>query len=140
MTDIAGWLEKIGLGKYAEAFRSNDIDFDVLPALGPDELKELGVSLGDRQRLLKAIAARSGAAAETPVPVAQAGKTPAVPAPAPSAPAQEPTAERRQLTVLFADLVGSTALSQALDPEDLRDVLHAYHEAVTAAIHDAGGF
>lgn len=62
MTDIAAWLEEIGLQKYTEAFHANDIDFDVLPALGPDELKELGVSLGDRQRLLKAIAARSGTA------------------------------------------------------------------------------
>jgi len=130
MTDITGWLEEIGLGKYAEAFRSNDIDFDVLPELGADELKELGVSLGDRQRLLKAIAARSAPAPETP---------PAS-APAPAAPAPEPSAERRQLTVLFADLVGSTALSQALDAEDLRDVLHGYHDAVTAAIRDTGGF
>ena len=140
MSDIAGWLEEIGLGKYAEAFRSNDIDFDVLPALGLDELKELGVSLGDRQRLLKAIAARSGTTAETPAPSAPAMETPAAPAPAPSAPAPEPSAERRQLTVLFADLVGSTALSQALDAEDLRDVLHAYHDAVTSAIRDSGGF
>jgi class 3 adenylate cyclase len=120
-------------GEIRRGFRSNDIDFDVLPALGPDELKELGVSLGDRQRLLKAIAARSGPAAETPAPSAPA-------APAPAAPAPEPSAERRQLTVLFADLVGSTALSQALDAEDLRDVLHGYHDAVTAAIRDAGGF
>ena len=118
MTDITGWLDEIGLGKYAEAFRSNDIDFDVLPELGPDELKELGVSLGDRQRLLKAIAARSAPVAETPAAP--------LPAPAPSAPVPEPSAERRQLTVLFADLVGSTALSQALDAEDLRDVLHRY--------------
>jgi class 3 adenylate cyclase/tetratricopeptide (TPR) repeat protein len=150
MSDIAGWLDEIGLGKYAEAFRSNDIDFDVLPTLGLDELKELGVSLGDRQRLLKAIAARSGPTAETPAPSAPAMETPAASppaplapapsAPAPSAPAPEPSAERRQLTVLFADLVGSTALSQALDAEDLRDVLHGYHDAVTAAIRDAGGF
>jgi class 3 adenylate cyclase len=134
MTHITRWLDEIGLAKYAEAFRSNDIDFDVLPALGPDELKEeLGVSLGDRQRLLKAIAARSGPATETPAPSAPA-------APAPAAPAPEPSAERRQLTVLFADLVGSTALSQALDAEDLRDVLHGYNDAVTAAIRDAGGF
>ena len=103
------------------------------------------MSLGDRPRLLKAIAARSGPAAETPAPSAPA----AAPAPAASAalapaasasPAPEPSAERRQLTVLFADLVGSTALSQALDAEDLRDVLHGYHDAVTAAIRDAGGF
>ena len=140
MSDIARWLEEIGLGKYAEAFRSNDIDFDVVPALGQDELKELGVSLGDRRRLLKAIAARSGTTAETPAPSAPAMETPAAPAPVPSAPAPEPSAERRQLTVLFADLVGSTALSQAIDAEDLRDVLHGYHDTVTAAISEAGGF
>src|ERR1700730_11194476 len=138
MADIAGWLGEIGLEKYVEVFRSNDIDFDVLPSLGPNELKELGVSLGDRQRLLKAIAARSGRAAEASAPTAAALEARA--APAPSAPAPEPAAERRQLTVLFADLVGSTALSQALDAEDLRDVLHGYHDAVTAAIRDAGGF
>src|SRR4029077_19463370 len=136
MTDISGWLDEIGLAKYAEAFRSNDIDFDVLPELGADELKEFGVSLGDRQRLLKAIAARSGPAADPPAAPAAAAPAP----PAPAAPAPEPSAERRQLTVLFADLVGSTALSQALDAEDLRDVLRGYHEAVTAAIRDAGGF
>ncbi len=146
MTGVTAWLKEIGLEKYADAFRSNDIDFDVLSALGPDELKELGVSLGDRPRLLKAIAARSGPAAETPVPSAPAAAAPAATAPAapsataPSAPAPEPSAERRQLTVLFADLVGSTALSQALDAEDLCDVLHGYHDAVTAAIRDAGGF
>src|SRR3954464_4720941 len=100
MTGIAAWLEEIGLGKYADAFRSNDIDFDVLPALGQDELKELGVSLGDRQRLLKAIAARSAPAAEIPAPSAPAASTPV--APAPSMPVPEPSAERRQLTVLFA--------------------------------------
>jgi class 3 adenylate cyclase/tetratricopeptide (TPR) repeat protein len=143
MTDIAAWLEEIGLQKYTEAFRSNDIDFDVLPALGPDELKELGVSLGDRQRLLKAIAARSGTPAETSASGVRA--TSATVAPAPAAPPQpaplpEPSEERRQLTVLFADLVGSTALSQALDAEDLRDVLRGYQNTVTAAIRDAGGF
>jgi class 3 adenylate cyclase/tetratricopeptide (TPR) repeat protein len=138
MIDIAGWLEEIGLGKYAESFRSNDIDFDVLPDLGPDELKELGVSLGDRQRLLRAIAARSAETAQSPAPNAPPAPAPA--APAPSTPGPEPSAERRQLTVLFADLLSSTALSQALDAEDLRDVLRGYHDAVTAAIRDAGGF
>src|SRR5271168_2330310 len=104
MTGIAAWLEEIGLEKYADAFRSNDIDFDVLPALGQDELKELGVSLGDRQRLLKAIAARSGAAAEihapsapaTSAPVAPAPVAPAPAAPPPPMPVPDPLAERRQ--------------------------------------------
>jgi hypothetical protein len=84
MTDIAEWLDEIGLGKYAEAFRANDIDFDVLPELGADELKELGVSLGDRQRLLKAIVARSGPAAESPASSAPGAAAPAAAAPAPA--------------------------------------------------------
>ena len=143
MTSIMEWLEEIGLEKYSDAFRSNDIDFDVLPALGQDDLKELGVSLGDRQRLLKAIAARFGTAAESPVPSAPTPSTPVAPAaaePAPPTPMPEPSAERRQLTILFADLVGSTALSQTLDAEDLRDVLRGYLEAVTTVMRDAGGF
>jgi uncharacterized protein YidB (DUF937 family) len=97
MTGILAWLEEIGLGKYADAFRSNDIDFDVLPALGQDELKELGVSLGDRQRLLKAIAARLRTAAEIPTPSAPTTSAPVVPAPAApaaAAPVPEPSAER----------------------------------------------
>jgi hypothetical protein len=76
MTGIAAWLEENRTGKIRRRLRSNDIDFDVLHALGQDELKELGVSLGDRQRLLKAIAARAGAAAEIPAPSAPATSAP----------------------------------------------------------------
>jgi class 3 adenylate cyclase/tetratricopeptide (TPR) repeat protein len=127
MKDIAVWLEEIGLAKHSETFRSHDIDFDVLPALDENELKELGLSLGDRKRLLRAIAELSEAVPETPAQ--------AVP---PST--AVPSAERRQLTVLFVDLVDSTALSQQLDAEDLRDVMRGYHEAVARVIRDADGF
>src|SRR3984893_18801130 len=129
MADIAGWLGEIGLEKYVEVFRSNDIDFDVLPSLGPNELKELGVSLGDRQRLLKAIAARSGRAAETSAPSAPAMEARA--APAPSAPAPEPAAERRQLTGLFAKFMGDGVLVYFGYPQASED---AAERAVTASL------
>jgi len=117
-----------------EAFRDNDIDLDVLSALTDDDLKELGVSLGDRKRLRLALAEAPAAGpaappSPEPPPVAPTFVAPTLVAP-----------ERRQLTVLFADLVASTALSRDLDPEDLRDLLTAYHQAVSAAIRDAGGF
>ncbi len=120
MRDIAAWLAEIGLAKHGDTFRANAIDFDVLSALEENDLKELGLPLGDRKRLLRAISALGKSGNE------------ALPSAA--------SPERRQLTVLFADLVGSTALSQALDPEDLRDVMLGYHEAVAAAIRDGGGF
>src|SRR5262249_37287458 len=113
--DIRTWLAGQGLAKYSEAFASNDIDLDVLPELTDADLKDLGVvSLGDRKRLLKAIASLSAAKAPTVVPTA----TP----PSPT------DAERRQITVLFCDLVGSTALASRLDAEDVRDVIRTYHK------------
>src|SRR5262249_7487205 len=127
MGDIAAWLEQIGLAKYSETFRANAIDFDVLPELEENELKELGLPLGDRKRLLRAIAELDKTTANRPSRSALA--TPS-----------GRSAERRQLTVLFVDLVDSTPLSQTLDPEDLRDVMHAYHEAVAGAIRRSGGF
>jgi class 3 adenylate cyclase len=108
------------LAKYAEAFASNDIGLDVLPELTDADLKELGVaSLGDRKRLLKAIASLPAAKAPTVMPTA----TPRAPT----------DAERRQLTVLFCDLVGSTALSACMDPEDLREIISAYNARTLAA-------
>ena len=121
--DISEWLEGLGLDKYTAIFAENDIGFDVLPDLTQELLKDLGVaSLGDRVRLLKAIETldtnASGAVAETEILV----------------PSQPVEAERRQLTVMFCDLVGSTALSQQLDPEDLRDVMRRYQDAVAGAV------
>ena len=126
MGDIAAWLEQIGLAKYGETFRANAIDFDVLPELDENELKELGLPLGDRKRLLRAIAELKETAAN------RSRDTSAAPI--------GPSAERRQLTVLFVDLVGSTALSQTLDPEDLREVMRSYNETVARTVRDGGGF
>jgi class 3 adenylate cyclase len=111
--DVGGWLRGLGLGQYEEKFRDNKVDTDVLPRLTVDDLKDIGVSaVGDRRRLLAAIAALADAApSETPRPHE-------------SAPPRNPciAAERRQITVMFVDLVCSTGLAARLDPEDLKDV------------------
>src|SRR6202048_2891540 len=131
--DVASWLQQLGLAQYEPAFRDNEVDGDVLPDLTADDLIAIGVTaVGHRRKLLPAIAAL-GAAAPAPAPTA----TPAsLPPPAP-APAQ---AERRQLTVMFCDLVGSTALSTGMDPEDLRDVIASYQSRCSAAIRNYDGF
>lgn len=121
--DVKGWLHGLGLGRYAQAFADNDVDAAVLRTLTSDDLAALGVaSLGHRKRLIAAIAAL-GEPAQT-----------AEPQPAPA-----PHAERRRLTVMFVDLVGSTALSAGLDPEDMRGVLHTYQNTVTGEIARVGG-
>ena len=122
--DIAIWLRGLGLERYEVAFRDNDVDAEVLPELTADDLIGLGVtSIGHRRKLLAAIAALG-----TNSPVAQRGAAP---------PAD---AERRQLTVMFCDLVGSTALSSRLDPEDLREVIAGYHRAVADVVRSFDGF
>ena len=131
MTDLQGWLDSIGLGKYADAFAKNDLGFDVLPELTESDLKDLGLSMGDRKRLLKIIAALQAEPAEP------AGASPgSFPV---STPLPRTDAERRQLTVMFCDLVGSTALSEKLDPEDLREVIGAYRETCAGVITRFGG-
>src|SRR5580700_4809059 len=127
--DITGWLRELGLEQYAPAFRDNAIDAKILPSLTIEDLKDLGVtSVGHRRQLLDAIAAL-GSGALAAVPIAASGLVPA------------PTdAERRQLTVMFCDLVGSTALSTQFDPEDLRDLIGAYHRAVTVVVAGFDGF
>src|SRR3954447_13592481 len=127
--DVGAWLRELGLDQYEQAFRDNDIDTRVLPGLTADDLKEIGVvSVGHRRLLLQAIAALQAAAA--PVAPATGAAEPVV---APVAHAR-PQAERRQLTVMFADLVGSTALASRLDPEEMRDLLRAYQNAVAGEI------
>jgi len=122
--DIAAWLHGLGMQQYEAAFRDNAIDAAVLPELTTDDLKDLGVTLvGHRRKLLAAIAALRS-------------DTDAAPEPAPLG----ATAERRQLTVMFSDLVGSTELSARLDPEDLREVIADYHRAVTQVMAGFDGF
>lgn len=127
--DVVAWLCALGLGRYAPAFLENRIEADILPSLTVEDLKDLGVTLiGDRRRLLDAIVALDATAPASPV-------TPA----APAAPASA-EAERRQLTVMFCDLVGSTALSTRHDPEDLRELIGDYHRAVAEAVGSFDGF
>jgi class 3 adenylate cyclase/predicted ATPase len=127
MQQVADWLEKLGLGQYAQRFAENDIDFSVLPHLTDADLEKVGVSLGHRRKILAAIAELAGSA-QSPL---QAVK---------SEPKPQDTAERRQVTVMFSDLVGSTALSARMDPEDLREVISAYQKCVAETVQGLGGF
>ena len=133
--DIVVWLRSLGLGKYEAAFRENEIDETVLPSLTHETLKELGVTaVGHRLKLLDAIAALRNDAS---------GKAPSVDAATPSSVPNahpEDRVERRQVTVMFADMVGSTALSARMDPEDLREVISAYQKCVAETVQRFGGF
>ena len=121
--DVASWLRDLGLQRYEATFRENDVDAELLPNLTADDLKELGItSLGHRRRLLEAIAALRLEGTQTDDP---AHISPAPPTNPTGSVSSETTGERRQLTVMFCDLVGSTALSEKLDPEELRSLLHA---------------
>src|SRR6204780_523248 len=128
--DVVVWLRSLGLEKYEAAFRDNEVDESVLPNLTAEDLKELGVTaLGHRRKLLDAIAAlRTDEDAKTKATTQDSAGLP------PSTPTIEATAERRQLTVVFIDLVGSTVLGGELDPEDLIRLLSQYREACVAAI------
>jgi class 3 adenylate cyclase/predicted ATPase len=127
--DVVAWLRGLGLERYAAAFRDNDVDGEVLPALTSDDLISIGVtSVGHRRKLLAAIASLGAAP-----PAAAVAAAPR------DGPAQT-DAQRRQLTVMFCDLVGSTALSAQLDPEDLREVIATYHRAVANAVVALEGF
>ena len=125
--DLASWLRSLGLEKYEQAFREGEIDADILPELTDQDLEKLGIPLGHRKRLLKAIGTLGskdhavGAAPTSPRPSAD-------------------IAERRQVTVMFSDLVGSTALSARMDPEDLREVISAYQKGVAETVQRFGGF
>src|SRR5258705_7303218 len=121
MQQIADWLNTLGLGQYAQRFAVNDIDPSILRDLTDHDLETIGVSLGHRRKILRAIAELDEARPR-------------------SAAAPRAEAERRQLTVMFADLVGSTALSTRLDPEDLREIIGAYHRCCAEQIEKFGGF
>src|ERR1700751_5993920 len=129
MQQVADWLQKLGLGQYAQRFTENDIDVSVLPYLTDADLEKIGVSLGHRRKILAAIAELPGAA-----PPKQA-KVEGVVEPKP-----QDTAQRRQVTVMFSDLVGSTALAARMDPEDLREVISAYQKCVADTVQRFGGF
>jgi len=135
--DIEAWLRGLGLEQYAPAFRDNDIDADVVPRLTPEDLTAVGIlSVGHRRKLLDAIAALR--AEPAPAGERAAEVTAKRPIETPSASAS--SAERRQLTVMFCDLVGSTALASRLDPEDMRDVIGAYHACIAETIGQFDGF
>jgi hypothetical protein len=125
--DLGGWLRSLGLEEYETAFRQNHIDDTILPSLTAEDLKDLGIgSIGHRRKLIDAIALlRADATTKAP---------PGLPKPA------QDTAERRQVTVMFSDLVGSTALSARMDPEDLREVIAAYQKCVSDTVRRFGGF
>jgi len=131
MQQITDWLEKLGLSEYAKRFAENDIDFTILGDLTDQDLEKIGIaSLGHRRKLLRAIAN---------LDTNEKG-APAVAIAAPAAPLRLDSAERRQVTVMFADLVGSTALSARMDPEDLREVISAYQKCAAETVRRFGGF
>ena len=132
MQQIADWLKKLGLSEYAQRFAENHVDFSVLPELTDQDLKDLGIVLGDRRKLLRAIADLNG--------IEKIQSKPTEAATTPVAPQPQDSAERRQVSVMFADLVGSTALSARMDPEDLREIISAYQRCVTETVRRLGGF
>ena len=130
MQPIADWLEKLGMSEYAECFAESDIEIDVLSELTDQDLEKLGISLGRRRRMLRAIRELSSPVASAPA---------SAPGPSETKPAARDAAERRQLTVMFCDLVGSTGLSSRMDPEDLREVISVYQVACVKAIQSFDG-
>src|SRR5262252_3367835 len=128
MQQIADWLERLGMSEYAQCFAENRIDISVLRYLTDQDLKDIGVPLGHRRVMLAAIAKSAGVAATRPEPAPQIEAK------------VEESAERRQVTVMFSDLVGSTALSARMDPEDLRDVISGYQKCVAETVRRFDGF
>jgi class 3 adenylate cyclase len=125
--EISDWLEELGMAEYAKVFAENRVDVSVLPELTDLDLEKLGVVLGDRRKILRAIRELGGTTPPAQQPVVAARKP-------------QDTAERRQVTVMFSDLVGSTALSARMDPEDLREVISAYQKSVAETVRRFGGF
>ena len=128
MQQIADWLEKLGMSEYAERFAENRIDVSVLRDLTDQDLKDLGVLLGDRRKMLR------GDCGACQVPLRHRRSLQL------TEPKPQDTAERRQVTVMFSDLVGSTALSARMDPEDLREVISAYQKCVAETVRRFDGF
>src|SRR5437868_1323921 len=132
MSDLEHWLVHVGLASLTEVLASNDIDLDILPELSDADLEKLGLSLGQRRRLLKAVASLA-----VPPPAAAAS---ALRAPDATKEQGGTEAERRQVTVLFSDLVGSTALANSIDPEDMSALIRRYQDACAGAIARFDGF
>jgi class 3 adenylate cyclase len=128
MQQIADWLKELGMAEYAQRFADDDIDLDVLPELTEQDFDRLGVSVGHRRKMLRAIRALADTAPATPQ------------APVAATPVPQDRTERRQLTVTFCDLVGFTALSSRIDPEELREIMGAYHRCCAKEISKSGGF
>jgi class 3 adenylate cyclase len=118
MQPIAEWLNALGLGQYAQRFADNDIDANILRDLTDADPEKIGVSLGHRKRILRAIADEVALSIE---------------------PTRPDEAQRRQLTVMFCDLVGSTPLSTRLDPEELREIIGAFHRCCAEQIAKCSG-
>ena len=125
--EISDWLEKLGMSEYAQRFAENKIDLSALRYLTDQDLKDIGVCLGDRRKMLAAIAEHVGAIQAPPQPALTERKP-------------QDAAERRQVTVMFSDLVGSTVLSARMDPEDLREVISGYQKCVAQIVQRFGGF
>jgi class 3 adenylate cyclase len=128
MQQIAEWREKLGMSEYAQRFAENKIDVSVLRHLTDHDLKDIGVPLGHRRKMLAAISELVGTDKAVPKPIAVAE------------PKAQDTAERRQVSVMFSDLVGSTALSGRMDPEDLREIISGYQKCVAQTVQRCGGF
>src|SRR6516162_2717947 len=148
MQQIAEWLAKIGLERYKPAFIDNDNDVEVLRYLTDADLEKIGVSLGHRRKLLAAIAELGGGAATPAQPPSEINKqeaaecrelTPTTVAPPPPSASAEVAGERRYLTVMFCDLVGSTGIAAQLDAEDWRDLVSTYLDAASTAVTEMGG-
>ena len=131
MQQIGDWLKKLGMSEYAQRFAENRIDFSVLPDLTDQDLEKLGVVLGDRRKMLRAIANLQARETSSAAPIKAAVS---------AGPPFSDLAERRQVTVMFSDLVGSTALSARMDPEDLREVISAYQKCVAETAGRFSGF
>src|SRR5215469_6410304 len=127
MEEIADWLEKLGMSEYTQSFAEHRIDVSVLRYLTDQDPKDIGIPLGHRRKILAAIGELTAAARATPKFAAR------------TEPGTD-AAERRQITVMFSDLVGSTALSTRMDPEDLREVISSYQKCVADTVQHFGGF
>jgi class 3 adenylate cyclase len=131
MQQIADWLKQLGMSEYSQSFAENGIDLSVLPDLTDQDLKDIGVLLGHRRKLLRAIDQLKSGEKDTPKIAAEAAPS--------TAPQPHDAAERRQVTVMFSDLVGSTVLAARMDPEDLREVISAYQKCVAETVRRFGG-